>query len=216
MKVFCFAEMEQNSPLTITVSRKRGGSTEKREEKPEKVRRTDNKRHKEKKRRQKDRGWSVSVTEIPEKKEVKVDNVTQDDDDVAEPRSPDDTQTTSPSVHHSPIAAFLPPQQALWTWADPGWRQSSKSRRMMHARITKRQGGGEEAQEVRVGDCAVFLSTSRPDRPYIGRIHSLWQTAGGNMKVINLKWLISHYIHYKNWLALTAFNGFNDDVFTML
>ena len=188
--------MEQNSPLTITVSRKRGGSTEKREEKPEKVRRTDNKRHKEKKRRQKDRGWSVSVTEIPEKKEVKEDNVTQDDDDVAEPRSPDDTQTTSPSVHHSPIAAFLPPQQALWTWADPGWRQSSKSRRMMHARITKRQGGGEEAQEVRVGDCAVFLSTSRPDRPYIGRIHSLWQTAGGNMKVINLEWPISHHIHY--------------------
>ena len=182
--------MEQNSPLTITVSRKRGGSTEKREEKPEKVRRTETKRHKEKKRRQKDRGWSVSVTEIPEKKEVKEEHVTQDDeedDGAAEPGSPDDTQTTSPStVHHSPIAAFLPPQQALWTWADPGWRQSSKSRRLMHARITKRQRGGEEAMEVRVGDCAVFLSTSRPDRPYIGRIHSLWQTAGGNMKVDTL------------------------------
>ena len=183
IKVLCFAEMEQNSPLTITVSRKRG-STEKREAKPEKVRRTENKRHKEKKRRQKDRGWSVSVTEIPEKKEEVKEDVTNDDDEeeIEEPRSPpDDTKTTSSSTHHSPIAAFLPPQQALWTWADPGWRQSSKSRRLNHSVITK--GEGEEAQEVRVGDCAVFLSTSRPDRPYIGRIHSLWQTAGGNMKV---------------------------------
>ena len=114
--------------------------------------------------------------------EVKED-VTNDDDDeeeTEEPRSPDDTKTTS---HHSPIAAFLPPQQALWTWADPGWRQSSKSRRLNHSVITKRPREGEEAPEVRVGDCAVFLSTSRPDRPYIGRIHSLWQTAGGNMKV---------------------------------
>ena len=181
--MFCFAEMEQNSPLTITVSRKRGGSTEKREARPEKVRRTENRRHKEKKRRQKDRGWSVSVTEIPEKREEKVDVTNDDEDEVEEPRSPDDTKMTSPSAHHSPIAAFLPPQQALWTWADPGWRQSSKSRRLMHSRITKR-GPGQETQEVSTGDCAVFLSTSRPDRPYIGRIHSLWQTAGGNMKVM--------------------------------
>ena len=43
------------------------------------------------------------------------------------------------------------------------------------------QGGGGDT--LSVGDCAVFLSTSRPDRPYIGRIHSLWQTGGGNMKV---------------------------------
>merc|ERR550534_3495000 len=129
--------MEQNSPLTITVSRKRGGSTEKREVRSEKVRRTENRRHKDKKRRQKDRGWSVSVTEIPGKREETVDD-THDEDEVEESRSPDDTKTTSPSAHHSPIAAFLPPQQALWTWADPGWRQSSKSRRLMHARITKR------------------------------------------------------------------------------
>jgi len=181
-------EMEQNSPLTIKVSRKRGGSTEKRETKPEKVKRTDNKRHKEKKRRQKDRGWSVSVTEIPEKKEEVKEDVTNDDADYTEePRSPDNTKTTSSSSHHSPIAAFLPPQQALWTWADPGWRQSSKSRRLNHSVITKRPREGEEAQEVRVGDCAVFLSTSRPDRPYIGRIHSLWQTVGGNMKV-QVRW----------------------------
>ena len=197
MNVLCFAEMEQNSPLTITVSRKRGGSTDKREPRPEKARRTEAKRHKEKRRRQKDRGWSVSVTEIPEKKteEVKEDVIHEDEEgeeQVEEPGSPDDTKTTSPvSSHHSPIAAFLPPQQALWTWADSGRRQSSKSRRLLHSRITKRAPGEEgEAVELGVGDCAVFLSTSRPDRPYIGRIHSLWQTAGGNMKVSLV--IISH------------------------
>ena len=161
----CFPDLE-NSALTITVSRKRA-STEKRESQPE------TKRHKEKKRRQRDQGWSVSVTEIQERKHMK----TEDEDAQG---SPDDTKTTSSSTR-SPIAAFLPPQQELWAWADPGWRGSSKSRRVLHARI--RKGAGEELQELGVGDCAVFLSTSRPDRPYIGRIHSLWQTPGGNMKV---------------------------------
>jgi len=33
----------------------------------------------------------------------------------------------------------------------------------------------------------VFLSTSRPDRPYIGRIHSMWATTAGNMKV-EVRW----------------------------
>ena len=33
----------------------------------------------------------------------------------------------------------------------------------------------------------MFLSTSRPDRPYIGRIHSMWATSAGNMKV-EVRW----------------------------
>jgi len=38
-----------------------------------------------------------------------------------------------------------------------------------------------------VGDCAVFLSTGRPDRPYIGRIESMWESWGTNM-VVRVKW----------------------------
>jgi len=38
-----------------------------------------------------------------------------------------------------------------------------------------------------VGDSAVFLSTGRPDRPYIGRIESMWETTSGN-KVVRVRW----------------------------
>lgn len=40
---------------------------------------------------------------------------------------------------------------------------------------------------VKVGDSAVFLSTGRPDRPYIGRIESLWETNSNN-RVVKVKW----------------------------
>ena len=38
-----------------------------------------------------------------------------------------------------------------------------------------------------VGDCAVFLSTGRPDRPYVGRLESLWETSSGQMRV-KVRW----------------------------
>lgn len=40
---------------------------------------------------------------------------------------------------------------------------------------------------LQVGDSAVFLSTGRPDRPYIGRIESLWETTSNN-RVVKVKW----------------------------
>ena len=135
-------------------------------------------RNKEKKKKQKDTQWSVSVTEIS------TDNLEEKCPDVAdveaEPSSAEDK--ISSSNNKSAIAAFLPPQHSLWSWSDPGWRVSSKSRRVFHKSI--KAGGGESLQ---VGDCAVFLSTSRPDRPYIGRIHSMWATTTGNMKV-QVRW----------------------------
>lgn len=42
-------------------------------------------------------------------------------------------------------------------------------------------------ESIAVGDCAVFLSTGRPDRPYIGRIQSLWENASSNM-IVRVKW----------------------------
>jgi len=128
----------------------------------------------------------VSVTEISteagekkkEKSKEKLDEDEADDDDV-EVKTPD---SKSSSNDRSPIAAFLPSHSLLWSWSDQGWRQSSKSRRVFHKTIQK---GSSES--LSVGDCAVFLSTSRPDRPYIGRIHSMVQTTGGNMKV-QVRW----------------------------
>ena len=174
-------------------SRKRRSSAA--ESVSEKVRRSESvkkhKDHKGKKRKQKDSQWSVSVTEIdteaaPEEvKEVKDEGEEEEEEEDAARRSPSPSDERQPaSSKRSPIAAFLPPQHSLWTWADPGWRASAKSRRLFHSTIRRQGGGGGGGGDtLSVGDCAVFLSTSRPDRPYIGRIHSLWQTGGGNMKV---------------------------------
>lgn len=40
---------------------------------------------------------------------------------------------------------------------------------------------------LQVGDCAVFLSAGRPDRPYVGRIELLWQSWGGSM-IVKVRW----------------------------
>lgn len=37
-----------------------------------------------------------------------------------------------------------------------------------------------------LGDSAVFLSTGRPDRPYIGKIEAMWETCG--TMVVKVKW----------------------------
>merc|ERR550519_1783028 len=136
----------------------------------------DNKREKylktkEKKKKQKDIGWSVSVTEIKR-------NTPSSEVDIGV--AGEDKKTSGNTK--SSIAAFLPPQHSLWAWSDQGWRVSSKSRRVFHQTIRKGQN-----ESLEVGDCAVFLSTSRPDRPYIGRIHSMWTTTAGNMKV-EVRW----------------------------
>jgi len=81
----------------------------------------------------------------------------------------------------SAITAFLPPQQLLWSWSDEGYKLSPKARKVYHNIIEK------DDETMQVGDCAVFLSTGRPDRPYIGQIDSMWQTAGTGMKV-RVRW----------------------------
>uniref|UniRef100_A0A0K2UI60 Putative LOC100645596 [Bombus terrestris] n=1 Tax=Lepeophtheirus salmonis TaxID=72036 RepID=A0A0K2UI60_LEPSM len=71
----------------------------------------------------------------------------------------------------SSMAAFLPAQQ-LWCWADNGIK---KGRRILHNAIKR-----DDDETLSVGACAVFLSTGRPDRPYIGRLESLWEAQGSN------------------------------------
>ena len=176
-----------NTALLTNVSRKRSSAGNDVEEIPEKVEKSENKKqhkdHKEKKRKQREGEWFVSVTEVSQhkKKEINETNCQEEEsDEPATPSTPTDAKTTS--SNRSPIAAFLPPQHSLWCWNDDGWRQSTKSRRVLHKSIKK-----GDNDTLNVGDCAVFLSTSRPDRPYIGRIHSMWQTGGGNMKV-QVRW----------------------------
>ncbi|XP_049869453.1 uncharacterized protein LOC126369198 isoform X2 [Pectinophora gossypiella] len=81
----------------------------------------------------------------------------------------------------SKMAAFLP-GGALWRWLGPAYRRTARPRhRKLFYRSIQR---GEET--LHVGDAAVFLSTGRPDRPYIGRIVALWEARGA--MAVRVKW----------------------------
>ena len=90
----------------------------------------------------------------------------------------------------SGIAAFLPKHQ-LWEWKkktpEPTTKHAGeatttkKRKKTIHHAITRKK------EELVTGDCAVFLSTGRPDRPYVGRLDSMWEAANG-MKKVRVKW----------------------------
>lgn len=83
----------------------------------------------------------------------------------------------------SKIAAFLPEKQ-LWGWLGTGVRRTGakgRAKKMCYKTIQR----GKET--ITIGESAVFLSTGRPDRPYIGKIQSMWETPSSN-KVVRVKW----------------------------
>ncbi|XP_066137467.1 protein winged eye isoform X1 [Euwallacea fornicatus] len=82
----------------------------------------------------------------------------------------------------SKMSAFLPARQ-LWHWSGKGYkrpRAKGKSKKCFYKSIQR----GKES--ITVGDAAVFLSTGRPDRPYIGRIEAMWELCG--TMVVKVKW----------------------------
>ncbi|XP_046744501.1 uncharacterized protein LOC124410294 isoform X2 [Diprion similis] len=83
----------------------------------------------------------------------------------------------------SKMAAFLPARQ-LWGWAGKGYRRPGAKGRAKKQFYKAIKRGSET---IEIGDSAVFLSTGRPDRPYIGRIKSMWETSSSNM-IVKVKW----------------------------
>ncbi|XP_014103432.2 protein winged eye isoform X4 [Bactrocera oleae] len=95
----------------------------------------------------------------------------------------DDEEVEHNNSKGSKIAAFLPERQ-LWGWQGKAYRKAGikgRARKQFYKTIKR----GKET--ITVGDCAVFLSTGRPDRPYIGRIESMWETTSSN-KVVRVRW----------------------------
>ncbi|RZF46725.1 hypothetical protein LSTR_LSTR002588 [Laodelphax striatellus] len=83
----------------------------------------------------------------------------------------------------SKMAAFLPAKQ-LWQWLGKGYKRpgaKGRCRKEFYKSIHRQN------ETISVGDCAVFLSTGRPDRPFIGRIESMWSSWTHNM-VVKVKW----------------------------
>jgi len=192
-------------------SRKRGATSHNpaKEEKKSKTSKDEDKpkhsKHKSRKKKHRECQWSVSVKEVSDNegdaekgkeegadlKSMEEKQGRDDDQDsaFASPSQSDmeenEDQTTPirrvSGNDKSAIAAFLPPQQLLWAWSDKGYKLSAKARKVFHNSIEK------DDESMKVGDCAVFLSTGRPDRPYIGRIDSMWETSAGGMRV-KVKW----------------------------
>ena len=94
---------------------------------------------------------------------------------------PSKSKRTRKSNLKSSKQSFSPQPNQTWSWYDEGRKLSAKSQNVYHDTIEK------DNMKLHVGDCAVFHSTERHDRPYIGRIHSIWETVAGNRKV-RVRW----------------------------
>ncbi|KAI7802964.1 putative BAH and coiled-coil domain-containing protein 1-like [Triplophysa rosa] len=83
----------------------------------------------------------------------------------------------------SRLSPVLPSRQ-LWRWSgNPTQRRGlkGKARKLFYKAIVR----GKDV--VRVGDCAVFLSSGQTHLPLIGHIESLWESWQSNM-VVKVKW----------------------------
>ncbi|XP_077086774.1 BAH and coiled-coil domain-containing protein 1 isoform X3 [Siphateles boraxobius] len=83
----------------------------------------------------------------------------------------------------SRVSPILPSRQ-LWRWSgNPTQRRGrkGKARKLFYKAIVR----GKDV--VRVGDCAVFLSTGQPHLPLIGCIESFWESWQNTM-VVKVKW----------------------------
>ncbi|KAK9883442.1 hypothetical protein WA026_001619 [Henosepilachna vigintioctopunctata] len=82
----------------------------------------------------------------------------------------------------SKMSAFLPARQ-LWSWSGKATKRArgkGRAKRQYYKSIQR------ENELIEVGNSAVFLSTGRPDRPYIGCIKAMWEQ-GGKM-IVKVQW----------------------------
>jgi len=107
-----------------------------------------------------------------------------DDATKLEPASQDCHQIPAKKCKTMPDRYSAIPSQPRqpWTWLDSGQKLTPKARNVYHNSIER------NGEKISVGDCAVFLSEGESARPYIGRIHSMWQTTAWGMKV-RVQWL---------------------------
>lgn len=101
----------------------------------------------------------------------------EEDDDDDEEKPSTSKKLSRPGIN--PVTG-----RPLWHWADEGYRRpgsKGKAKKLFHRAIAR------DNETLNVGDCAVFLSTARVDRPYIGQVELLWETWNGNM-MVKVKW----------------------------
>ena len=107
------------------------------------------------------------------------DSSSSDDDDENKPSTSKKRNVYKHKQNINPVTG-----RPLWNWADEGYRRpgsKGKAKKLFHRSVAR------DNETLNVGDCAVFLSTARVDRPYIGQVELLWETWNGNM-MVKVKW----------------------------
>ncbi|RWS14221.1 uncharacterized protein B4U79_07922 [Dinothrombium tinctorium] len=146
------------------------------------------KHHKKKKRhKRKASGEDLQVGNLEEAKNEKekrneTETTVKEESQISSRRTQKRRERLS-SAEKSKIAPFLPLQQ-LWHWSGKSFRRigsKGKPKKEFYKSIHR----GREV--IKVGDSAVFLSTGRPNLPYVGKIDSMWQSSNGNM-IVKVKW----------------------------
>lgn len=110
-------------------------------------------------------------------------------------------QNDSSEVESSDVPSFLSDNQ-IWKWMGDSYKRPGRggNKKTFYKSITR----GDETISVchnytrvvfgylwsiidlcilQIGDCAVFLSSGRPDRPFIGKVDCMWETIAEKMEV---------------------------------
>uniref|UniRef100_A0A2S2QNS2 Protein winged eye n=1 Tax=Sipha flava TaxID=143950 RepID=A0A2S2QNS2_9HEMI len=132
------------------------------------------KKHHKKHKKRKDSEPELSVSEPPTlSPQTPAEEVRIDDDDDDKSRENDSSEVDS-----SDVPAFLSDQQ-IWKWSGDSYKRPGRggNKKTFYKSISR----GDET--ISIGDCAVFLSSGRPDRPFIGKVDCMWETNMEKMQV---------------------------------
>ncbi|CAG9860481.1 unnamed protein product [Phyllotreta striolata] len=123
----------------------------------------------------KDESINTSIVEIP-------DDLVIASNDVPSKKKTSLRDRQESCESRSKMSAFLPARQ-LWGWAGKEYKRQRVRGRYKKFFYRSIQRGKEI---ITIGDAAVFLSTGRPDRPYIGKIEAMWELCG--TMIVKVKW----------------------------
>ncbi|XP_044760719.1 protein winged eye isoform X2 [Coccinella septempunctata] len=140
--------------------------------------------------------YEEAAEEADENEETNVEDDDDDDDYIPNPEDEvtiDDIQDVpqlkirnrqaSCESGKSVMSAFLT-EKHMWSWHGKETKRLRGKGRKIKCFYSAIQRGKEK---ISLKDTAVFCSTSKPERPYIGQITSLYEKSGGN-KYVKVKW----------------------------
>ncbi|VVC35716.1 Hypothetical protein CINCED_3A015236 [Cinara cedri] len=136
------------------------------------------KKHHKKHKRHRDSEPELSVADPPTLSPQTIVEEAIDDDDDDDDDDEKSKDNDSSEVESSDVPTFLSDQQ-IWKWSGDSYKRPGRNgnKKIFYKSISR----GDET--ISIGDCAVFLSSGRPDRPFIGKVDCMWETNLEKMEV---------------------------------